>query len=93
MEIVKQNENYSISDKTEKGWIVSGNASSEVNGALSFNISVSSELGENIGNFSYSKWAENDNISVNYTVAEVNRDDLVAYSDTLIDWVLEQFKA
>lgn len=93
MEIVKQNENYLITDKTEKGWTVTGNAVNEVNGSLSFNISVDSELGENIGNFSYSKWAENDNISVNYTVAEVNRDDLVAYSDTLIDWVLEQFKA
>lgn len=93
MELVKRNENYSISDKTEKGWVVSGNASSEVNGALSFNISVNSELGDYIGDFNYNRWVENNNINVNYTVAEANRDDLIAYSDTLIDWVLEQLDA
>lgn len=93
MELVKQNENYSISDKTEQGWVVTGNVSCEVNGALNFNISVNSELGDRIGDFYYNRWVENKNISVNYTVAEENRDALVAYSDTLIDWVLEQFKA
>ena len=93
MKLIKTNENYSISDKTEQGWNVTGNASCEANGALNFNISVNSELGDHIGDFNYNRWVENDNISVNYTVAEENRDALVAYSDTLIDWVLEQFKA
>ena len=93
MELLKTNENYSISDKTEQGWVVTGNVSCEVNGDLNFNLSVNSELGDQIGHFYYNRQGENKNISVNYTVAEENRDALVAYSDILIDWVLEQFKA
>lgn len=94
MELIKQNENYTIVDKTEQGWNVNGSATCETNGSLSFNINVITELGDFIGDFYYSKPAEeNANIHVGYNVAEINRDALVAYSDTLIDWTLEQFKA
>ena len=92
MELIKTNENYSISDKTEKGWIITGNASYETNGSLNINISINSNIEDHIGNFSYNKWSENDTIHISYNVKEENRNDLVAYSDILIKWVLEQFK-
>lgn len=92
MELIKTSENYSISDKKEN-WVVTGSVSSETKGSLNLNVSVNLESGEHIGSFSYSRWEANSNVNINYSVSEENRDALVAYSDTLIDWVLEQFNA
>ena len=92
MELIKQTEQYKLVDSLEeKGWKVSGTVYNNVNGSLSVSCSVSSEL-DYVGNLSYSKPAEG-NVSINYDVAETNRDAFAAYADTLIDGILEHFKA
>ena len=89
MELVKQNENYAFSDKLENGWVVNGNASHETGGALSLSININLELGDHIGNFYYHKPVEG-NINMNYNLPENKRDEIIAYADSVIDFVLEQ---
>lgn len=94
MNIVKQNETYAISDSTESGWVMSGSASKDVNGSLNinFNVDKPGELSENVGDCTYSSGVDNDRVMVNYNVSEANRDAFVAYTDVVIDTVLDHFK-
>lgn len=87
MELVKQNENYTFSDKLENGWVVNGNASHEADGALSLSINIGLELGDHIGDFYYHKPVEG-NIHMNYNLPENKRDEIIAYADSVIDFVL-----
>lgn len=93
IEIVKQNETYKISDTAENSWVMTGTADHNVDGSCSINFSVSKpgELTEDIGSCSYYKPVEQGMVSVNYNVAETNRDEFVAYVDTVIDTVLAKF--
>jgi len=54
MEITKQNETFSLTDKTEDDWIINGSATNNTDGALTVNFNVSSEggLADNIGYYS-----------------------------------------
>lgn len=92
MEITKQNETFTISEKTENGWNMNGSFSVETNGNLNMNFSVNDELSAHIGNGSYSTYSGSEQVSVNYNVAEENRDEFTAYMDTVIDTVLERAK-
>lgn len=89
MELIKNSENYSFNDSPENGWKVTGSVNKESNGNLSINVTVSSEL-EYIGDFYYNKPVEG-NINMNHNVSETNRDMFVTYTDSVIDFVLEQF--
>lgn len=92
MELIKQTEHYRLADVVEStGWKVSGTVYNNTNGSISISCSFNSEM-EHIGNLNYSKPVEG-NMSLNYDVAEEYRDILAAYADTLIDSILEQFKA
>lgn len=94
MKIVKQNETYTISDNTESGWVMSGSASKDVNGSLNinFNVDKPGELSENVGDCAYSSGVDHDRVMVSYNVSEANRDAFVAYTDVVIDTVLDHFK-
>lgn len=92
MEIVKQNETYLITDVTDSGWRISGNITNDLNGAVSLSINIyTKEDSDYIGDFYYHN-PKSGNINMSYNVAEENRDAMVAYADTVIDFVLEQFK-
>lgn len=47
MEITKQNETFSLSDKTDNGWVISGSAVNNIDGTLTVNFNVNSEGGLN----------------------------------------------
>lgn len=89
MELIKNSEYYSFNDVANNGWKASGSVNKESNGNLNINVNISSEL-EYVGDFYYSKPAEG-NISMSHNVSEANRDEFVTYTDTIIDFVLEQF--
>lgn len=89
MELIKNSESYNFTDVVENGWKTTGSVNKETNGNLSLNINVSSEL-EYIGDFYYNKPTEG-NIHMSYHVSEDNRDMFVTYTDSVIDFVLEQF--
>lgn len=92
MEIVKQNETYRITDSVN-GWEMEGQTSKDVNGSLniSFSVNAPGELQEYLGDCNYSQPSEVEKASVNFNVAEANRDKFVAYMDTVIDAVLLHF--
>lgn len=89
MELIKNSEYYNFNDATENGWKTSGSVNKEVNGNLNISINVSSEL-EHIGDFYYNKPVEG-NINMSHHVSETNRDLFVTYTDSVIDFVLDQF--
>ena len=93
MEIVKQNETFSLADTTADGWVMTGTANKTVGGDLSLNFGVSKpgELMEEIGNFSYTKPTGNSMVNINCSVTEPNRDKFMAYADTVIDTVIAHF--
>lgn len=90
MEIVKLNEIYNVTDKTESGWSLNGSLQLEVNGSLSLHCNVNSELEEFIGSFSYYKPVE-ENINVSVNVNEENRDNFTKYANSIIESVLTNF--
>jgi hypothetical protein len=89
MELIKNSENFNFNDTTENGWKVTGSVNNEINGNINIHINVSNEM-EHVGNFYYNKPAEG-NIHMNHDVSEANRDTFVTYTDSVIDFVLEQF--
>ena len=92
MELIKQNESYTLKDTLENGWYVSGNVSYDVNGVLSFWANVSKEEdGSPIGNIHFTRPKEG-NTSINYDMNEENRAELADYANKLIDFVVEKFK-
>lgn len=93
IEIEKQNETYKISETASNGWIMTGTAENNVDGScnISFSVNKPDGLSENIGSCNYYKPVEQEMVSVNYNVTEANRDEFVAYVDTVIDAVLAKF--
>lgn len=91
--IEKQNETYRISDTAENSWVMTGTAENNVDGSCSINFSVSKpgELTEDIGSCNYYKPMDQEMVSVSYNVTEANRDEFVAYVDTVVDAVLAKF--
>lgn len=89
MELIKNSEHYNFNDTAKNGWKATGSVNKESNGNLNISITVSSDL-EYIGDFYYNKPAEG-NINMNHNVSESNRDAFVTYTDSVIDFVFEQF--
>ena len=92
MEIIKQNESFSLKD-TNGLLVMSGSASREVSGSLNIHFNVSKGEGERVGDCHYNKYGENGEINFGVNCAEENRDELTAYADTVVDSVLEYFKS
>ena len=95
MEIVKQNESYQISETRENGQHMIGTVSKDVNGVLSinFNLLTAGELSdEHIGDANYYMAEGTSHVSINFSVAESNRDDFMTYMDTVFDTVLNFFQ-
>lgn len=92
MEIAKQNETFILKDTTE-AYEMTGTANREISGAINVSINVNRIGGERVGDCYYNKYAEMGNVNFTVSSAEENREELVAYADTVIDSVLEYFKA
>jgi len=91
MELIKQNENYTLKDTLENGWYANGNVSYDVEGMLSLWVNVSKEEGSPVGNIHFTKPLEG-NVNVSYDMGEENRAELAEYTTKLIDFVVEKFK-
>jgi hypothetical protein len=87
--LIKNSEYYNFNDTADNGWNVSGSVNYDTNGNVNINISVSSEM-EYVGDFYYNKPVEG-NINMSHNVSEANRNMFVTYTDSVIDFVLEQF--
>lgn len=92
MEIIRQNETFTLKETTD-AYEMNGTANRETSGVLSININVARVGGESVGNCYYNKYSDNDNVHFSLTCAEVVREELAAYADSVIDSVLEYFKA
>ena len=71
-----------------------GTVSKDVNGVLNinFNLLTAGELSdEHIGDANYYMAEGASNVSINFSVAEPNRDDFMTYMDTVFDTVLNFF--
>lgn len=90
MELIKQHESYLIQGNLDNDWGVNGYITVEANESFSMNISIFIE-DKLIGDFNYSKPVEG-NISMLYTIPEEHRMEIVSYANTIVDFVLEQFK-
>lgn len=93
MEIIKQNETYRLSDTTSDGWVMTGQANKSADGNLSVNFSVSKpgELAETVGDFNYGKYTGSDKVNISCNVAESDRDSFTAYSDKVVDTIIDYF--
>ena len=91
MEIVKHNETFTLKDVTDV-FEMSGNVSAEATGSLHIHFSVNNSKGLRVGDCHYDKYADNENVNFGVNCAEDVREELLAYSDSVIDSVLEHFK-
>ena len=92
MEIVKQNESFTLKDNNGT-FEMSGNMSREVSGSLNIYFSVNNLNGERIGDGHYNKYGEKGEVNFGINCAEEQRDALTAYADSVIDSVLEFVKS
>lgn len=92
MEIIKQNESFSLKD-TNGLLVMTGSANREVSGSLNIHFNVSKGEEERVGDCHYNQYGENGEINFGVNCSEANRDELTAYADTIIDSVLEYFKS
>lgn len=90
MELIKNNINYSISDKFET-WTITGSLNKDMSGSIDFNININGEL-ENVGTAYYSKSADSNLVNVNYNVNEANLTKFVTYFNKLVEQVLQTLK-
>lgn len=90
MEIVKQNENFILTDSTES-FEINGTINKDTLGTLNINFNINEKGGNYLGNCYYNTYIENGNISFGLNCNEENRDALTSYTDTIIDSVLAYF--
>lgn len=91
MEIIKQNESFILKETTE-AFEMNGNVNHDVSGSLSLHFNVNNLNGERVGDCHYSKYVEAGDVNFGVNCSEENRDNLIAYADTVVDSVLEYFK-
>lgn len=92
MEIIKTNENYSISD-VYNTWKISGMVTVNSNGDLHINAEITNDLEDKIGNVFYNHPIKgNVSFGCNNILSFDKIDDLMSYTKVLINQVLEQFK-
>lgn len=91
MNLSRISEHFYLQDTNINNWIAQGNIVKESNGSIQISISVYSNQDEFIGRVDYIKPVDNE-IKLDYTVMEFNRDMFITYTDSLIEYVLEQLK-
>lgn len=98
MEIIKQNEQFTLNKVLENGWVIEGSATKHTSGTLSFGISIIEKITENdiesedmIGELSYSTYKDG-KFNMCCNTVEKNRAVLMQCINPIIDEVLDYFK-
>lgn len=98
MEVIKQNEQYTLNKVLENGWIIEGSATKRVSGDLSFWLQILKresveglEKEDTIGDISYSTNLEG-RFDMSCSTTEANRSQLMSCIDSIVDEVLNYFK-
>ena len=91
MNITKQNENFTLTDATDV-FEISGNLTHEASGAVSVHFTVNAVGGDYLGDCSYVKYSEGNNVHFSVSCPEDRREAITVYADTVIDSVLEYIK-
>lgn len=98
MEVIKQNEQFTLNKVLENGWVIEGNATKHVSGNLSFWMHILKKEGEGelekedmIGDISYSAYHDG-RFDLNCSTVEENRAQLIQYVNPIINEVLDYFK-
>lgn len=92
MDIIKTNENYSISD-VYNTWKISGVVTVNSNDDLYINAEITNDLEDKIGNIFYNHPVKgNVSFGCSNIVSFDKIDDLTDYTKVLIHQVVEQFK-
>lgn len=83
MEIIKQNQTFSINDTTSEGWTITGSATQDVDGytTISLNINKDGELNNQVGYYNYSI-PKNGMANVNITSNPESLDTFIDYVQT-----------
>lgn len=92
MEILKQNETFTLKDTTDV-YEMNGNVSRDFMGTLNVNFSVTNLEGERVGDCYYNKYTDADTIHFDINCPESNRKALTAYAESVIDSVLEYIES
>lgn len=88
MEIIKQNETFNVKDSNEK-FEMSGSVSRDISGSLNIYFNVNHLEGNRVGEVRYNKYVESGDVNFGVTCSEANRDELSAYADATVDYILE----
>jgi hypothetical protein len=92
MEIIKQNETFNLKETTD-AYEMAGSVSRDVHGSLNININVTRLNGDRVGDCYYNKYANAEHVNLSISSSEDNREELVAYANTVIAYVLEYFES
>ena len=88
MEIIKQNETFNVKDSNEK-FEMSGSVSRDISLSLNIYFNVNHLEGNRVGEVRYNKYVESGDVNFGVTCSEANRDELSAYADATVDYILE----
>jgi predicted class III extradiol MEMO1 family dioxygenase len=92
MEIVKQNESFTLKDSNEV-YELNGSINRSISGSLNIHFSVNQVEGGRVGDCSYNKYSESGDVNFSVNCVEGKRDEFTSYADTVIDSVLEQLQS
>lgn len=92
MEITKQNETFNIKETTDV-YEMTGTVRHETVGGMDISINVSRIGGDYLGDCYYNRYSDNANVRFGINCSEENRIELATYATSVIDSVLEYFKA
>lgn len=91
MEIIKQTENFTLTEATE-AYAINGSITNSASGQLNVHFTISKAEGEHIGDCYYNKQAETGSSNFSLTCPEENRSEVTTYTTSVIDSVLDYFK-
>lgn len=90
MNIVKQNETFSLEETTEL-YQTSGNLIKDASGTFSIHFHVSRIDGTHLGDCDYNRYSDNTNVSFSMRCAEEVREEFTTYADGVVDSVIAYF--
>ena len=91
MEIVKQSESFDIKD-TNEIFEMFGNITYDIYGSLNLQFNINRIEGDRVGYCHYFSQAENGDANLNINCSEKDRNEVIAYTNSIIDQILTHFK-
>lgn len=91
MEIKKQNESFVLTDVNDV-YKTSGHITYDVTGTLNVHFSVNTLNDDYVGDCHYAQHGDTNDVNFGINCAEIYRRDLTAYADSVIAYLLQNFK-